>query len=184
MICPVDKIRNSKTKIGFWPKISKFWGHYRTFWSLVANWSRIGQCFRHERGVSLVTWCVDTKTFTASLKKIRIFGPKLTFLPKYWLFWSIWSYAWPKNSANKVPRFFSARWVSKLSLPPVKIRMFGPKTTKRTISAQNMMHFWSFWVIYWPLWSIRCHVRPIKQCKRGASVVFWYVGTRTFAPSQ
>ena len=46
------------------------------------------------------------------------------------------------------------------------------------------MHVWSFWAEYWPIWSIWCYAKPIKQCERGASLVSWYVYTRTFAPSK
>ena len=46
------------------------------------------------------------------------------------------------------------------------------------------MHVWSFWAEYWPIWSIWCYAEPIKQCERGASLVSWYVYTRTFAPSK
>ena len=50
-------------------------------------------------------------------------GPKLTFLAKYWLYWSFWAKNWhfwpissygrPKNNANKVLRWFSVMWVPK-----------------------------------------------------------------------
>ena len=47
--------------------------------------------------------------------KIGIFGP---FAPQ----------SDQKNNANKMPRSVSVMWVSKLLLPLLKIRIFGPKT--------------------------------------------------------
>ena len=55
VICPVDKIAITIQKIYFWPQISKFLGSKSTFSPLAANWSLIDQCFRHEKGVSLVS---------------------------------------------------------------------------------------------------------------------------------
>ena len=55
-----------------------------------------------------------------------------------------------QNNVNKVPRWFSYRWVPKRLPPPQKIRIFGPKTAK---FGQNM-HFWLFWAKHWLFWPI------------------------------
>ena len=112
--------------------------------------------------------------------KTAKFGPKLAFWAKYRHFCPIWSKAWPKNDANKLSRWFSVMLVPKLLLTPVKIRILAQK---RPNLPQNM-HFWLLWAKEWPFWSIWCYARSKKQCEWGASVVFWYMGTRTFAPSQ
>ena len=46
-----------------------------TFSFLAANLSRTGQCFQHGKGVSLVPWYEDTKSFTPSPQKMD-FWPK------------------------------------------------------------------------------------------------------------
>ena len=77
-------------KIDFWPLISKFRGQNYTFSSLAANWNPTGQCFHHNKGVSLAPWYEDTKSFTPYPPqkkwifgpKTAKFGPKLTFLAK------------------------------------------------------------------------------------------------------
>ena len=71
----------------FWPQIPKFLGQNCTFLSLAASWGLTGQCFQHERGVSLVPWYEGTKSFTPSPQK-WIFGPK-TNLDLNWNFWPI-----------------------------------------------------------------------------------------------
>ena len=44
--------------------------------------------------------------------KTAKFGPKLTFLAKYWHFWPIWSSAWPKNNADKLPSEYNSTAMS------------------------------------------------------------------------
>ena len=90
---------------------SKFLVQNCTFLSLAANLSCTGQCFQHRKGVSLVPWYEDTKSFTPSPPK-NGFWPKngqiwlkLAFLAKYQHFWPIWSHTWPKNNADKLPRW-------------------------------------------------------------------------------
>ena len=56
--------------------------------------------------------------------------PKLAFSAKYQHFWPVWSNAWPKNNADKLPKWFSVMLVPKLLLNPIKIRLFGPKMAK------------------------------------------------------
>ena len=85
--------------------------------------------------LSPYSWIFGLKTAKFSLK--------LTFLPKYWHFWPIWSNAWPKNNADKLSRWFSVMLVPKLLLTPIKIRIFGPKMAKFGPK-------FAFLVIFWP----------------------------------
>ena len=107
-----------------------------TFSSQAANLSRMGKCFQHRKGVSL-HWFPDLRVPIFLLvhlekwiwgQKTAEFGPKLAFWAKYRHFWPTWSNAWPKNDVNKLSRLFSVMLVPKLSLTPIKIRIFGPKT--------------------------------------------------------
>ena len=75
---------------------------------------------------------------------------------------------------------WKAKFGPKLFFLPKKLGFLAQKRPNLT---QNM-HLWSFWAKYWPIWSFWCHAQSKKQCEQGASVVFWCVGTRTFAPSQ
>ena len=50
-----------------------------------------------------------------------------SFWAKYGHFWPIWSHAWPKIMQTRCVGGFSVTWVPKLLLPPVRIRIFGPK---------------------------------------------------------
>ena len=87
VICLVDKNRDSNTKkVAFWPQISKFWGQNCTFSSLAANLSRIGQCFQQGKGVSLVSWYEDTKSFTPSPPKNGLLAQKRHFGPNTGIF--------------------------------------------------------------------------------------------------
>ena len=98
------KIAIAKQKIGFWPWTLTFSGHNCTFSSLAANWRHTGQCFQHERGVSLVPWYEGTKRFTP-------FPPKMDFWPKNSQIWSKTGIFGPvvpmpdQKNANKVPRW-------------------------------------------------------------------------------
>ena len=56
VMCPVDENCDSKTKNWLLAPNTQIWGHNCTFSSLATNWSLTGQCFQHERGVSLVPW--------------------------------------------------------------------------------------------------------------------------------
>ena len=89
-------------------------------------------------------------SFTFPPKK-WIFGPKMTFLAKYWHFWPIWSHGRPKN-ANKGPMCFFCYVGTKTFASSCKIRIFGPK---RPNLVQNM-HFVIF-VKYWQFWPISSH---------------------------
>ena len=71
-----------------------------------------------------------------------------------------WQNFW-SDSVIWVPKLLLTIWVPKLLLFPVKIRIF----VKRQNLAQDM-HFWSSSPKYWPMWSIWCHARPIKQCEQ------------------
>ena len=53
--------------------------------------------------------------------------PKTEIFAQILAFWPIWSHGRPKNDGNKVPRWFSVRWIPKLLFPPVEIRKFVPK---------------------------------------------------------
>ena len=83
-----------------------------TFSFLAANLSRTGQCFQHGKGVSLVPWYDDTKSFTPSPPKNGFWPkngqiwPKLAFLAKYQHFWPIWSHTWPKTMQTRCPGGF------------------------------------------------------------------------------
>ena len=98
----------------------------------------------------------------------------------FWLF-ATFLYTRSRNNTNNVLVWFSVMRFPKVLLPPVKIRIFGPKKGQ---TWPKICFFWSFRAKYWPFWSIWCPARPKKQSERGAYEVFWYVGTRTFAPSQ
>ena len=74
-------------RIDFWPQISKFSGQNCTFSSLAANWSRTGQCFQSGKGVSLVPWYEDTKSFTPSPQKNGFLAQKRPNLAQNWHFW-------------------------------------------------------------------------------------------------
>ena len=83
---------------------------------------------------------------SCSKKKVAFFQINISLLRNFgcffWdktYFWPIWSNARPKNNVNKLSRWFSVIWVPKLSLTPIKFRIFGQK---RTNLAQNG-HFWS-----------------------------------------
>ena len=73
-------------ELNFWPQISRFSGQNCTFLFLMVNWSRTGQWFQHERGVSLVPWYEDTKSFTPSPPK-WILAQKWPNLAQNWHFW-------------------------------------------------------------------------------------------------
>ena len=66
---------------------------------------------------------------------------------------------------------FPVTWVPKLLLPPVKIRIFGPK---RPNLVKNM-YSWSFWAKYWHFWPILSHARPKTMQNRclGVFSVMW-----------
>ena len=76
--------------------------------------------------------------------KTAKFGPKLAFSAKYRHFWPIWSNAWPKNNADKLPKWFSVMLVPKLLLTPIKIRIFGTKTAKFGPKLAFFCHFGQF----------------------------------------
>ena len=103
-------------------------------------------------------------------------GPKLAFLVNYWPSWPIWPNAQPRNDANEVPRCFSVMLVPKLLLPPIRNGIFGPKMAYlgpnvlyRSFSANGL--------------SGPFDATP-HQKNNAKDLIFWYVGTRTFAPSQ
>ena len=73
------------------------------------------------RCLEVVLHYVSTKTFTSSHRNKDKFGPKLEFLAKHWPSLAIWSHAQPKKQSDKVPRWFSVKWVPKLLLPPKKL---------------------------------------------------------------
>ena len=109
----------------FGPKLA-FLANNRHFWSIWSNGRPKNNADK------LLRWffrCVGTKTFWPNngqiSPKICIFG---YFRPN-WHFWAIWYHAWPKKHAHKVPRCFFFTWVPKLLLPPIRIRIFGPKTS-------------------------------------------------------
>ena len=82
-----------------------------TFSFLAANLSHTVQSFQHGKGESLVFWYEDTKNFHHAPQKNGFrpkngqIWPKMAFLAKYQHFWPIWSHTWPKNNADKLPRW-------------------------------------------------------------------------------
>ena len=60
-----------------------------TFSFLAANLSRTGQCFQHGKGVSLVPWYEDTKSFTQHHPKKWILAQKWPNLAKTGIFGQI-----------------------------------------------------------------------------------------------
>ena len=90
--------------------------------------------------------------------------PKMAFSAKYWHFWPTWSNSWPKNNANKLPKWFFVMLVPKLLLNPIKIRLFGPKMAKFGQKS-------SFLVILGQILAFLAHIVqcPTKiQCEQGA----------------
>ena len=71
---------------------------------------------------------------------------------------------------------FSDMLVSKLLLPPTRIRTFGPK---RPNLVKNM-NFWSFWAKCWHFWPISSHAQPKNNANKVPRWVFRYAGYRTF----
>ena len=100
--------------------------------------------------------------------KTAKFGPKLAFWAKYRHFLPIWSNAWPKNNADKLPKWFSVMLVPKLLLTPIKFRIFGQK---RTNLAQNG-HFWSNIGIFGIFGPMRDHKMMWTKCL-GVFSVIW-----------
>ena len=96
--------------------------------------------------------------------KTAKFGPKLAFWAKYRHFWPIWSNAWPKNNADKLPKWFSVMWVTKLLIFPVEIKIFCPKMTKFgpklafLVNLGQAMQADSVpcWLVGWWLWRAGC----------------------------
>ena len=110
ILLTVDKNRDSKTKkITNCPNLNQ----NCIFFSLAANWSLIGQCFQHKRGVLLVPWYEGTKSFTPSPKKKGFLVQKLPNLAQNWHFWPNIGFFGPfvslpdqKNNSIKVPVWF------------------------------------------------------------------------------
>ena len=66
-----------------------------------------------------------------------------------------------------MPRWFSVAWVPKLLLPPVRIRIFGPKTAKFGPKYTLLVILGQIWT-FSPLF-VPCPTK--KQCEQGALVV-------------
>ena len=97
--------------------------------------------------------------------KIRIFGPlrqNLAFSQNISIFGPFGLRAHQKPMRTRCQGGFSITWVPTLLLPPVRIRIFGPKKPNLV---QNM-HFWSFWAKYWHFWPIWSHVRPKNNANK------------------
>ena len=144
-----------------------------TFSFLTANLSCTGQCFQHGKGVSLVPWYEDTKSFTPSPPKNGFWPkngqiwPKLAFLAKYQHFWPIWPHGRPKRMQTRCLGGFSVAWVPKLLLPPIRIRNFGPKTAKFGPKYAFLVILGQIWT-FSPLF-VPCPIK--KQCEQGALIV-------------
>ena len=111
---------------------TKFLGQNCTFSSLAANLSRISQCFQHGKGVSLVSWYEDTKSFTPSPKigfwpQTGLIGPKTGIFGYIWAFLAhLILFPTKKTMQTSCLGGFFVIWVPKLLLTPIEIRIFGP----------------------------------------------------------
>ena len=107
-----QKSRSLYKKLTFGPKYPNFWvkmAHFRPqrpIWASpvnVFNRKKVPQWF--------LMWGyqkfspLPPKNGPLAPKRAK-FDQKLTFLAKYRPFWSIWSHAWLKNYADKLPRWF------------------------------------------------------------------------------
>ena len=99
-----------------------------------------------------------------------------SFRAKHWHLWPIWSHAnnehWTRCQGG-----FSVTWVPKLLLPPVKIRIFGPKTAQ-------FGSILAFSAKYWHSWTILSHARPKNNGNKVPQWLFRYVDTKTFGSSR
>ena len=69
-----------------------------------------------------------------------------------------------KTMWSSCPGGFSVMWVQKLLLPPVRIKIFGPKR-------QNIVQNMYFWPFFGQIMAFLAHFVPCptkKQCKQGA----------------
>ena len=106
VICPFDKNCNHFTKNWLFAPNIQIFGSKNTFLSLAANWSltkKVSYWFPDMRAPKVLL-PPSKKGFLA--KKMAKFGPKLSFIAKYRHFWPLWSIVWPKNNADKLPRWF------------------------------------------------------------------------------
>ena len=126
-------------KMDFGPKMAKF-GQNWHFWPNISIFGPFDPIPDQKTmrtsclGGFYVMWLpkllltpIKTRIFGPQTAK---FGPKLAFWAKYWHFWPIWSHGRPKMMRIRCLCGFSVAWVPKLLLPPVRIRIFGPKTAK------------------------------------------------------
>ena len=87
---------------------------------------KIGFCTYDDRLFAQTLLCFRF-LISGRRQKNGFLAQRRPFLAQSWHFWPIWSHGWPKNDANKVPRWFSVTWVPKRLLPPVNIRIVSPK---------------------------------------------------------
>ena len=78
------KIAMSKQKIDFFVQNTNIFGSKLHFF---VPRSLTGQCFQHERGVSLVPWYEGTKSLTPFPEKKILFLPKIGILGQILAFW-------------------------------------------------------------------------------------------------
>ena len=138
----------SKQKIDFFVPNTNIFGSKLHFF---VPRSLTGQCFQHERGVSLVPWCKGTKSFTQNCPvwpKTGIFGQMLAFLPYL-------VPCQPENNANKVPNFCFLQ---------KKLWFLAPKLP----NLAQYMHFWSFWAKFGHFRPIWAHARPKNNANKVA----------------
>ena len=129
----MTKIAITIQKVDFWPQISKFLGKK-------AHFRLSGQLEPHRSMFSTQKMCLiglpiwGYQNFYSLPPKIGFWAQKqpnlAQKLAKYRHFWPIRSNAWPKNNADKLPKWFSVMLVPKHLLTPIKIWIFGPKTAK------------------------------------------------------
>ena len=97
-----QKIAMSIQKIDFFVPNTNIFGSKLHFF---VPRSLTGQCFQHERGVSLVPWYGFQKFYS----KTAQCGPKLAFLAKCWPFCLIWSHVNQKTMQTRCLTFASSK---------------------------------------------------------------------------
>ena len=106
--------------------------------------------------LSPYSWIFGLKTAKFSLK--------LTFLPKYWHFWPIWSNAWPKNNTDKLSWWFFCFIGTKTFTDSHKNLDFWPKNGQLWSKICIFGHFGPNICFFCPF----CPMPDQNQCKQGA----------------
>ena len=121
--------------------------------SLAANWSLTGQCNQHERGVSLVPDMIAPKVLLPPPKNVSLVQkrPNLAKNSHFWPNIGIFGLFDPmpdqKTMQTRCLGGFSVVWVPKHMLPPVRIRIFGPKKAKFGPKYAFLVHLVLCWLV-------------------------------------